>query len=80
MLIEKAINVRLQGICSATTHAGQVTLMTAANRKLPVPVPSDHSWSYVTLMKTLETQAPTKKKVDTASGSNYRFIIKSKSL
>jgi len=36
--------------------------MTAANRKLLVPVPSDHSWSYVTLMKTLETQAPTKKK------------------
>jgi len=53
--------VRLQGVCNATTPAAQVALMTAANRKLPVPVPLDHSWSYVTLTKTLETQAPTKK-------------------
>jgi len=76
-LIEKAINVQLQGMCSATTPAGQLTLMTAANHKLP----SDHSWSYVTRMKTLETQAPTQKKksVDTACASNYRFILKNKS-
>jgi hypothetical protein len=59
-LIENAINVRLQGVYSATPSARQVTLMTEANRKLPAPVPSDSSWSYVTVMKTLGTEAPTK--------------------